>query len=721
MELRIAEHAGFCPGVRRATDALEKALASRSDGEAIYTLGRLIHNDEYIRETESRGAKIASGDDIPEIERRARAGEKITLLIRAHGEREDTVRRLEALSRECENFTFLDCTCPYVEKVRRIARENSGEGKFFILIGAPEHPEVEGIMSCLRGDGVALRDSAELEKWLRDGGEGVIRRCETVSAAAQTTQLLEEWKKCQRILKKVYTKVQIFDTICIVTEERQREAEQLSLSSDVMIVIGSPSSSNSRKLFEVCRSKCDKVFFVGNAAEAAGILVPRHARVSVTAGASTPGSVIQEVCKTMDEQRTENFEELLENSIKTLNTGEIVEGTVTAITNNEIHLDLGTKTTGVIAHDKATNDPNAKLSDLYKVGDVVRAKVVKVSDIDGIATLDKNRVDSDRNWDKLVAAYESGEIVEGKITEAVKGGVIINIDGVRVFIPASLTGVPRDNDLDILVGTTQRVKIIEVKSERKKAYASIRAVQREERRAKEAEFWANIEVGQEFDGEVKSLTSYGAFVDLGGVDGMVHNTELSWLRIKHPSEVVSVGDVIHVTVKALDREKKRVSLSYKTDGTNPWNQFKEKYSVGDEADVKIVSLMPFGAFAELVPGVDGLIHISQITDHKIATPSEVLKNGDVVRVKITDVNEANHRISLSIRALMELPEDAPVEDDAEEEAPAEEAPVEEAPAEEAPAEEAPVEEKPKRTRKKVEEPVEEAPAEEAPAEETPAE
>ena len=412
----------------------------------------------------------------------------------------------------------------------------------------------------------------------------------------------------------------------------------------------------------------------------------------------------------MDEQKTENFEELLENSIKTLNTGEIVEGTVTAITNNEIHLDLGTKTTGVIAHDKATNDPNAKLSDLYKVGDVVRAKVVKVSDIDGIATLDKNRVDADKNWNKLVEAYESGEIVEGKVTEAVKGGVIINIDGVRVFIPASLTGVPRDNDLDVLVGTTQRVKIIELKSERKKAYASIRAVQREERRAKEAEFWANIKEGQEFDGEVKSLTSYGAFVDLGGVDGMVHNTELSWLRIKHPSEVVSVGDVIHVTVKSLDRERKRVSLSYKTDGMNPWNQFTEKYSVGDEADVKIVSLMPFGAFAELVPGVDGLIHISQITDHKIATPSEVLKTGDIVRVKITDVNEANHRISLSIRALMDLPEDAPVEED------------EEAPVEEAPVEEAPAEEKPKRTRKKVEEPApEEAPAEEAPAEETPAE
>ena len=354
----------------------------------------------------------------------------------------------------------------------------------------------------------------------------------------------------------------------------------------------------------------------------------------------------------MNTNEQENFAEMLEASIKTLNTGDIVEGVITSISQNEIHLDLGAKTTGVITHDKATNDSSAKLEDLFKVGDVVRAKVVKVSDIDGIATLDKTRVDADANWVAVVNAYETGEILEGKIVEAVKGGVIINLNGVRVFIPASQTGVPKDGDLATLVGTTQRVKIIEIKAERKRAYASIRAVLREERKAKEAEFWANIEEGKEYDGEVKSLTSFGAFVDLGGVDGMVHTSELSWRRIHHPSEVVSVGDKLHVYVKSFDPEKGRISLGYKTEEMNPWTQFVNQYREGDVADVRIVSLMPFGAFAEIVPGCDGLIHISQIADHRITKPEECLEVGQVVRAKITGIDMDNRKISLSMSALL---------------------------------------------------------------------
>ena len=368
----------------------------------------------------------------------------------------------------------------------------------------------------------------------------------------------------------------------------------------------------------------------------------------------------------MNEQMTENFAEMLETSMKTLNTGDVVQGIVTSVSTGEIHLDLGTKTTGGISYDKATTDPQAKLEDLFKVGDVVKAKVIKVSDIDGIATLDKTRVDSDANWYKIVEASESGEILEGKITEVVKGGVIITILGVKVFIPASLTGVPKDGDLYSIQGTMQKVKIIEIKADRKRAYASIRAVLREERKAKEDAFWAEIAEGKEYDGEVKSLTSFGAFVDLGGVDGMVHTTELSWRRIKHPSEVVSVGDKIHVFVKAFDREKGRISLGYKTEESNPWTIFTTKYAEGDVADVKIVSLMPFGAFAEVVPGCDGLIHISQIADHKIAKPEEVLELGQVVSAKITAIDGENHKISLSIRALLEeaaeeTAEEAPVE------------------------------------------------------------
>ncbi len=662
MEIHIAENAGFCFGVERATRELERELAESDGNRTVITLGRIIHNERYTEMISKMGAKEAEPTHIDRIIRRAKEGEAISVVIRAHGEQADILERLENCAAEHPNLKILDCTCPYVRKVREIARKNSGEGKLFILIGAADHPEVTGIMSCAAGDKRTFQNSEELFLWI-SSKESDVYRDKIVAIAAQTTQKISEWKKCIEIIKKVYTNARIFDTICSVTENRQRETHRLASKSDVMIVIGSIHSSNSRKLWEIAGAVCDKVHFINDKSACRDIKISPEQKVSITAGASTPRSVIQEVYETMNEQMTENFAELLEASMKTLNTGDIVEGIVTSVSQNEIHLDLGAKTTGVITHDKATLDPQAKLADLYKVGDTVKAKVVKVSDIDGIATLDKTRVDSDANWYKIVEAAETEATMEGKITEVVKGGVIITLLGVKVFIPASLTGVPKDGDLYSLLGTTQKVKIIEIKADRKRAFASIRAILREERKAKEDAFWATIEEGTEYDGEVKSLTSFGAFVDLGGVDGMVHTTELSWRRIKHPSEVVSVGDKIHVYVKAFDREKSRISLGYKTEESNPWTIFTNQYAEGDVANVKIVSLMPFGAFAEVVPGCDGHIHISQIADHKIAKPEEVLEIGQVVAAKITAIDEENRKISLSIRALIES-EDA--EDVAEE-------------------------------------------------------
>ncbi len=658
-KITIAKNAGFCFGVRRATGLLEDAL-SKKRGK-VYTLGHIIHNEVYLKDVASRGAGLISYDDLDRVIAEAAAGEEVTVVIRAHGELHSVMKKLRAAEAELETFTLLNGTCPYVEKVRRIARENSGEGKIFLLIGAAEHPEVQGIMSCAVGEKYVIGSAEELEAFL-DGQKVAKNEEKVISMAAQTTQKLSEWKKCLEKIKKVYTNALIFDTICNVTENRQTEAARLAAESDVVVVIGSEESSNSRKLFEVTSEVCPTVYFLEDAHGVKDISLPQNSKVSITAGASTPDSVIQEVCKKMNEHMTENFAELLEASMKTLNTGDVVEGIVTSVSTGEIHLDLGTKTTGVISYDKATTDPQAKLEDLFHIGDVVKAKVIKVSDIDGIATLDKTRVDSDKNWDVIVAAEASGEILEGKIVEAVKGGVIINLSGVKVFIPASLTGVPKGTDLQTLVGTTQKVKVIEIKADRKKAYASIKAVLREERRAKEDAFWASIEEGQEFDGVVRSLTSYGAFVDLGGVDGMVHNTELSWRRIKSPAEVVSVGETIHVYVKDVDRDRKRISLGYKTDAMNPWNIFTSQYAEEDVAEVKIVSLMPFGAFAEIVPGVDGLIHISQIADRKITKPADVLEVGQVVSAKITAIDEENHKVSLSIRALIETEEEVVAED-----------------------------------------------------------
>lgn len=354
----------------------------------------------------------------------------------------------------------------------------------------------------------------------------------------------------------------------------------------------------------------------------------------------------------------EDFAGMLEGTVKTLNTGEAVSGVITAVTAGELQVDLGVKVTGIIPYDEATEDSSVKLTEKYHVGDEIEAVVIKVSDKDGVATLSKKRIEKKLSWKKVLDAYQNEAVIEGKIVEIIKGGVLMEYESNRIFVPASQTGIPKEGDMNVLSGKTVRAKIIEVNEGRKRAVGSIRKVEREERKQKEAAFWSEIEKGKEYEGEVKSLTSYGAFVDLGGVDGMVHNTELSWTHIKHPSEVVRLGEVIKVYVKDFNPETKRISLGYKTEESNPWNIFRSRYEVGDTAEVKVVSLMPFGAFAEIVPGTDGLIHISQITDHKIAQPGEVLTVGDVVKVEIIGIDEENHQISLSIRALMEKEREA---------------------------------------------------------------
>ena len=374
----------------------------------------------------------------------------------------------------------------------------------------------------------------------------------------------------------------------------------------------------------------------------------------------------------------ENFAQMLDESFKTLNTGDTVTGIVTKVTDADLQLDLGTKVTGMIKAEQITDDSSVKLTEMFKVGDEVEAFVIRVSDVEGVAELSKKRVDSDKNWIKIVQASENQEILEGKVTEAVKGGVVVVVDSVRIFVPASQTGVPKEGDLNALVGTVVKLKVIEIKPFGKKAIGSIRVVLREERRAKEAAFWAEIEEGKKYTGTVKSMTSYGAFVDLGaGVDGMVHTSELSWKHIKSPADVLAIGDEITVFVKSFDAEKKRISLGYKTDDTNPWLLFRNTYNTGDVVSVKIVNMMPFGAFAEIMDGVDGLIHISQIAQTRIGKPADVLELGQEVDAKIIEIDDENKKVSLSIRVLLDEAqaeaEAMPEEANEAEEAPAEEA------------------------------------------------
>lgn len=648
----VAKNAGFCFGVKRATDKIESRCAD-ADGTHIYIIGELIHNGIYNRSLSERGVRIIDVADAESVARESDSGTKTEIYIRTHGIPKEDEERLRALGQKHENLSIVDMTCPFVKRIHKIADENTGEDTLFLLLGTRGHPEAEGIMSYARGDKEIFSDSEELCRIL-EKHQNVEKK---VLFAAQTTQNSQEYKKCKKILEKVYTNPIFFDTICNVTQDRQKEIIELSENSDAVIVIGGRDSSNTGKLYELAGRICKNTVWIEHPSELVVDNYINYSHIGIAAGASTPHGIIEEVVNKMTNEMTqENFEAMLEASLKPLNTGDIVKCIVTSISGTELNVDLGAKVTGVIAKNQITDDPNAKLEEMFKIGDEFDAFVIKVSDIEGMATLSKKRVDLINNWNNIVEYYNNGTLVEGKIVEAVRGGVIIVIDGVRILVPARHTGLPMNADLATLVGKTEQVKIIDINDQRRHAYASIKAPKLEAKKALEDAFWANIEEGKHYLGKVKSMTSYGAFVDLGGVDGMVHNTELSWKRIKHPSEVVAIGDEIDVWVKEFDVERKRISLGYKTPEMNSWYIFVNKYQIDDVVPVKIVSMMPFGAFAEIIDGTDGLIHISQIANKKISKPADVLELGQVVDAKIIDIDTEKQKVSLSIRAL--LSEDA---------------------------------------------------------------
>ena len=485
-----------------------------------------------------------------------------------------------------------------------------------------------------------------------------------VSVVAQTTINRKIFDICTKIIKKQCTNAKIFDTICNATDERQAEARLLAGKSDIMIVIGDRKSSNTKRLYEISTSLCDRVLYIEDATGLTGNEVQgmEQPYIGITAGASTPAWIIKEVRNIMsDETRietgSEDFAAMLEESFKTLNTGDKVTGTVLKISQNEVHVDLGVKHAAYIPMHELSDDPSFNLEESIKVGDDIEAVVVRVNDAEGTIVLSKKRVDQMKGWESIEAAKDEKTVIEGKVSEENKGGVVASAFGIRVFIPASQTGIPKGQPLSQLVGQVARFRITEINRPRKRVVGSIRAVMQEERRAAADKVWADIEVGNEYTGTVKSLTSYGAFVDIGGVDGMIHISELSWGRIKHPSEVVNVGDTVNVYVIGLDRENKKISLGYKRPEDNPWNVFTANYEIGDTATVRILKFMPFGAFAQIIPGVDGLIHISQIANRRIEKPEEVLSKDEEVEAKIIDIDTEKKKVSLSIRALLNQKED----------------------------------------------------------------
>ncbi len=645
MKIRLAKSAGFCYGVKRAVELAESAAQS---GEPCVMLGYIIHNSDVVDRLASQGVKVVEDpDQVPQ---------GCGVIIRSHGESRETYEHLEK-----RGARILDATCPNVKRIHQIVSQAEEQGRQPVIIGTPHHPEVTAIAGWCSHP-VVLSGAQELEAWLQEDEN---RKNLPLTFVSQTTSTRKIWDGCVKKAKKECTNAEFFDTICGATSKRQEEAHQFAAQCDKMVVIGDGKSSNTKRLAEICRESCPDVQLIERAADLDLSRLAQAEVVGITAGASTPAWIIKEVCDKMSDEIMEiekSFAELLEESIKTLNTGDKVTGTVVAITPTEIQVDLGTKHAGYIPVSELTDDPTAKVEDLVKVGDEIETFVVRVNDQEGVVTLSKKRLDVVKGWEEIETARENETVLEGVVTEDNKGGVVVSVKGIRVFVPASQTGLPRETPMSTLLKQKVRLVITEVNRARRRVVGSISRVLRAERAAAAEKVWAEIEDGKRYTGTVKSLTSYGAFVDIGGVDGMVHISELSWSRIKHPSEVVKVGDTVDVYVISADPEKKKISLGMKDHSQDPWTVFTSTYQVGDVANVRIVKLMTFGAFAEIVPGVDGLIHISQIADHRIEKPGDVLAEGDKVDVKITDVDMENKKVSLSIRALLEA---APAEEEPE--------------------------------------------------------
>ncbi|MDO5014925.1 MAG: bifunctional 4-hydroxy-3-methylbut-2-enyl diphosphate reductase/30S ribosomal protein S1 [Clostridia bacterium] len=642
MNIKLAKTAGFCFGVERAVSSTEKALTDCD--KPVYSLGDIIHNDFVVNSMREKGLIVIDCAD--------EAPTDSVVIIRAHGISTDEFEKLKG-----KNCKIIDLTCPFVSKLQELVKKRADLGDIVFVLGNKKHPEIKGVVSRVKSDIYVFKNIEEIDDFIKNGQDLTGK---SISVVSQTTFNKDEFDKCVKKINSVYTKVSIFDTICKATEVRQKEAIELSKTCDIMIVVGSPTSSNTKELYDICHKNCE-TYLVTKADELLKIDFSKSKSVGITAGASTPQVIIKEVLETMSgETKTHeneidgmSFEEALEKSLEKMDNDQKVVGIVVALAPNEIQVDIGRKHTGYIPAEEYSYDPDADFTKELKVGDKLDLIIMKTNDIEGTVMLSKRRFDSLKAWDELEKAKEENATVEGTVKKIIKGGLLaVTNNGVRVFIPASHSGVPRSESLDVLVSKKVEFKILEINKNRRQIVGSIKENKKEIRKEATEKFWETAQVGDKYTGRVKNLTNYAAFVELEpGVDGMIPISELSWKRIKHPSDIVSVDDEIEVYIRSL--ENNRISLGYKKDEDNPWEILKKKYSVGDEITTHIVGLTTFGAFAEVIPGIDGLIHISQIADHYIEKPADVLSVGDEVTVKITDIEYDEKRVSLSIRALID--------------------------------------------------------------------
>lgn len=647
MNILVAKTAGFCFGVARAvTFAYDKVKEEKN--HTIIGLGELIHNGHVITDLERQGMIF--------IEEPKKIPENAKVIIRAHGVAPDVLLALE--KKHCEIF---DYTCPYVKKIHEIVSEKHQKGDQIVIVGDKNHPEVIGINGWCHNSAIVVDDI--YEDILSKIGE------KSIHIVSQTTFHKKKFYEIVNFIKKNCKMVTISDTICNATVKRQEEAFTLSQKCDIMIVIGGRKSSNTMKLYDICLKNCAEVYLIENFED-----LPQNInfkkKIGITAGASTPSCIIEEVIGKMEEKEKTSveseemsFAEAFEKSLKTLNTGDVVKGIVAEVRPNEVIVDLGFKSDGIIPASELTDDPDKTPDDLVKVGDEIEVFVVGVNDAEGKTLLSRKKLEAIAGWQKMMDASENNETLTGKVIQVVNGGMIVITNGTRVFIPISQANDRYTQDLTPFMGKEVSYRILEINEKRRKVVGSVKVVLQEQNKVLEDKFWADAEVGKKYNGTVKSLTPFGAFIDLGGVDGLLHISEISWKRIKHPSDVLEVGQMIEVYIKDLNAETKKISLGFKKAEDNPWVVAQSKFNEGDVVSVKVVRMLPFGAFAELLPSVDGLIHISQISNKRIAQPSDCLEIGQTVDAQITALDWENKKISLSIRALLPK-EEAPKKEEA---------------------------------------------------------
>ena len=636
MEITVAKSAGFCFGVSRA---IQLAYDQMGKHKNIYTFGPLIHNKEVTADLEKKGILVI--EDLEDIQ-------EGIVILRSHGVGKPIYEKLKE-----KGLQVVDGTCPFVKKIHEIVKQEYEKGKKIIIIGSSVHPEVMGICGWCNQNAVILETEQEAQ-------ECELSPQESYAVVVQTTFRRKKFQDIVEILKKKEISLEVFDTICSATAKRQSEAVALSTQVDRMIVIGDKSSSNTQKLYEICKKNCRNTYYIETICDLVLNIFSGDDKIGITAGASTPPAIIKEVIGTMSEafdnavQNNEGSEELtfqqmLDASFVTLHTGDVVKGTVIQISNEEVSVNLGYKSDGVIPRGEFSSDPAVVPSKVLQVGDEIEVFVVRVNDGEGNVLLSKKRIEAQKGMEELEEAYNEKLAVTGKVTEVVKGGLIVVVNGVRVFIPSSQVSNRFIEDLNVFKGQDLTFNIIELDRVKRRIIGGRKAMIEKELNEKKSAIFAQLEVGAKVQGTVSRITDFGAFVDLGGVDGLIHISEMSWGRITNPKEVLKEGQTVEAVVLDVDKEKGKISLSLKDNEKNPWTLAVDKYAVGSIVEGKVVRMVPFGAFVELEPGVDGLVHISQIANKHVVKPDDELKVGEVIQVKVLEVNAEQKKISLSKR------------------------------------------------------------------------